>query len=87
MSSVTGFPRVVPKQSVFYNEENKQLLFFLGAPPPSKETKKLDDNASQTRNTENPLVYSGKKCNKIDAVVTGPEPTCSCNVMTGLAVG
>jgi hypothetical protein len=39
MSSVTGFPRVVPKQSVFYNEENKQLLFFLGAPPPSKETK------------------------------------------------
>jgi hypothetical protein len=42
----------------------------------------MEDNASQTCNTENPLVYSGEKSNKIDAVVTGPEPSCSSNITT-----
>jgi hypothetical protein len=44
--------------------------------------KKLNDNASQTCNTENPLVYSGKKSNNMYAVVTGPEPLCSSNKTT-----
>jgi hypothetical protein len=33
--------------------------YFSSLVPP--HSKKLDDNASQTYNTENPLVYSGEK--------------------------
>jgi hypothetical protein len=56
--------------------------FSSSVPRPPKE--KLDDNASQAHNTENPLVYSGKKCNKIDAAVTGLEPLCSSNITTDI---
>jgi hypothetical protein len=58
------------------------VIFLPWCPAPPKE--KLDDNASQTHNTENPLIYSGEKCNKIDAVVTGPKPSCSSNITTDI---
>jgi hypothetical protein len=44
----------------------KKISSYFSSPSPPPPKKKLDDNASQTCNTENSLVY-----NKADAVITG----------------